>query len=118
MYSRQARNWLRIGASLSPVIEVTGKGKVTVLMSSPDLAKDEGADKAAVAVTFLPAGAKGEKGAVQGKLEAVRGGRVLHVLSHFAKQKSDQDAFALQNMLLNFLMEAQRRSKISGRGKK
>ncbi|MHC4392063.1 MAG: hypothetical protein ACYS22_12205 [Planctomycetota bacterium] len=102
----------------SPLLEIVSKGKVTVLMSSPDLAKDEGAALSAVAVTFLPGGAAGEKGAVQGKLETVRGGRVLHVLSHFAKQKSDQDAFALQNMLLNFLMEAHRRQKISARGRK
>lgn len=37
-------------------------------------------------------------------------GRVLHVLSHFGKQRRESDEYALQNMMLNFLMEANRRT--------
>ena len=34
------------------------------------------------------------------------GGRVLYVLSHFGKQESNEDEYALQNLLINFLVEA------------
>ena len=37
------------------------------------------------------------------------GGRVMYVLSHFGKQKSKKDEYALQNLLLNFLLEASER---------
>ena len=37
------------------------------------------------------------------------GGRVLYVLSHFGKQKSEDDEYTLQNLLLNFLIEASER---------
>ena len=32
-----------------------------------------------------------------------------HVLSHFGKQNSEDDEFALQNLMLNFLIEANER---------
>ncbi len=92
----------------SPFIEVVNKGAVITLMESDVLAKD---GHSAVAVTFLPAGAQGESSATSGKPEKMVGGRVLHVLSHFGKQKTREDEFALQNLLLNFLMEANRRMK-------
>jgi hypothetical protein len=38
-----------------------------------------------------------------------KGGRVMHVMSHFGKQKLEEDEFILQNLLLNFLMEANQR---------
>lgn len=44
----------------------------------------------AVAVVFTP---------------SEKGGRVLHVLSHFGKQQDRYGEFALQNLLLNFLLE-------------
>jgi hypothetical protein len=39
----------------------------------------------------------------------VSGGKVLHVLSHFKKQATRQGDYALQNMLLNFMMERVKR---------
>ena len=37
------------------------------------------------------------------------GGRVLYVLSHFGKQAATSDEYALQNLLINFLVEASER---------
>jgi hypothetical protein len=39
----------------------------------------------------------------------MQGGRVLYVLSHFGKQVSAQDEYSLQNLLINFLIEANER---------
>lgn len=36
---------------------------------------------------------------------AEKSGRVLHVLSHFAKQEDSHGEYALQNLLLNFMLE-------------
>lgn len=93
----------------SPFIDIVGNG-ITVLMESDELGRTGGNKQRAVAVTFLPAGGATEKNSLTGRPEKLRGGRVLHVLSHFGKQDSEQDAFSLQNMLLNFLMEANRRA--------
>ena len=35
-----------------------------------------------------------------------KGGRVLHVMSHYGHQSSKDDGQALQNLLVNFLLEA------------
>ncbi len=56
-----------------------------------------------------------------GKGEASGGlkGRVIHVLSHFARQHSKEDSFVLQNLALNFLLESRlRRIKAKKRKKK
>ncbi|HVY60245.1 MAG TPA: hypothetical protein VHF22_01275 [Planctomycetota bacterium] len=91
----------------SPYIEVVDRQRVTTLMESEVLAKE---GNGAVAITFLPAGG-GEAAAAAGHPEKLVGGRVLHVLSHFGKQQNREDEFALQSLLLNFLMEANRRYK-------
>jgi hypothetical protein len=105
------RNW-KIDKD-SPAIKILGNG-VTVLMTSDKLRKLSGGDDS-VAVTFLPLGEGPESvGSGAGTQErgkgsaARRGGRVLHVLSHFGKQSSSEDEYALQNLLLNFLLEANR----------
>ncbi|MBI5360574.1 MAG: hypothetical protein HZA48_08340 [Planctomycetes bacterium] len=88
----------------SPNIVVKKTNDVTVLMMSPDLKKID-AGTPGVAVTFNYAGRK--KAAIASGPDGRRGGGVvLHVLSHFGKQKSKGDEFALQNLLLNFLAEA------------
>ncbi len=69
--------------SSSYSIRVDKPDAVDVLVESADLARFP-----AVAVTF-----RHEKG------------RVLHVLSHFQKQATRHGDYALQNMLLNFLVE-------------
>ncbi len=89
---------------------------VTVLVQSPELDKRWKAP--AVAVTFrwqggrvVPAAAAFRRPASTGS-GATRGplpGAVLHVMSHFEKQR-DADAgdhFALQQLLLNFILEKQ-----------
>jgi len=91
----------------SPDIKVLKKD-VTVLIMSPKLVTKSNTD-GAVAVTFGVSGSNivttgSEKGpSYQG------GGRVLHVMSHFGHQKSKIDEFALQNLILNFIMELNQR---------
>jgi hypothetical protein len=91
----------------SPDIKVLKKD-VTILIMSPKLANKSNAD-GAVAVTFGVSGSNivatgNEKGpSYKG------GGRVLHVMSHFGHQKSKVDEFALQNLILNFIMELNQR---------
>ncbi|HZE95595.1 MAG TPA: hypothetical protein VE981_01080 [Planctomycetota bacterium] len=61
------------------------KPTVDVLAEAPELARNN-----AIAVAFSP-----DKGK----------GKVLHVLSHFDRQATKQGDYALQNLLLNFLMD-------------
>lgn len=70
----------------SPAIHVKSK-KVTVLIASEDL--KEACGDPSVAVVFHPSR-----------------GTVLHVLSHFGKQKSQKDEATLENLLINFLLQA------------
>ncbi|MFH1231957.1 MAG: hypothetical protein V1709_10730 [Planctomycetota bacterium] len=88
----------------SPDIRIIKKDMVTVLIVSSQLAKIN-KNEGAVAVTWgysseklvMTSGGTGPSYAP--------GGRVLHVMSHFGKQKSKMDEFALQNLILNFFME-------------
>ncbi|HKS16577.1 MAG TPA: hypothetical protein VJU16_04640, partial [Planctomycetota bacterium] len=99
----------------SPVIKITGGAKVTVLIYSKDVAAaGKGSD--AVAITFVVAPKAGggmDPVATGAPIEQDRtkmsGGRVLHVMSHFGKQKSQTDEYTIQNLLLNFLIEASER---------
>lgn len=116
----------------SPTILVKSR-KVSVLMVSEELGKLAGGTPPndAVAVSFRVGKGKrkGKKrrkrkitggsssgGKLVGKSrgrgewgESLRGGRVLHVMSHFGKQQSSsQDTFVLQNLILNFIMESNR----------
>jgi hypothetical protein len=67
-----------------------GRPEVEALVESPDLQKHR-----SVAVTFSPEG--GGHGRPAGK--------VLHVLSHFQRQATREGDYALQNMLLNFMLD-------------
>lgn len=102
----------------SPNMEVLNKRAVTVLMASKKIA-DMREGHGALAITFggsrfIP-GTGGKRGPRTGIPVDGRGtkagaggapmGRVLHVLSHFGRQQTKEDAFALQNLLLNFLIE-------------
>jgi hypothetical protein len=99
----------------SPAIKITGGAKVTVLIYSKDIsATVKGSD--AVAITFVVAPKAGgglDPVATGAPIEQDRakmsGGRVLHTMSHFTKQKSQTDTFTIQNLLLNFLIEASER---------
>jgi hypothetical protein len=87
--------------------------KVVVLVETPDL-QNSGLSTA-VAVTFnVGPGAPSPvaTGGVYEDFPSQKGGKVLHVLSHFSKQKNKQDGYTLQNMLLNFLIEAKDRKRL------
>jgi hypothetical protein len=99
----------------SPDIKILQPDKVIVLMVSSEL-KTGDKDSGAVAVTF----SFGKKGITTAKItgdssgdyyhkDKNSGGQVMHVLSHFGHQKTADDEFSLQNLLLNFLMEATER---------
>ena len=101
-------------------IKVKDPTAVTVLLTSPELAKSAMGDDA-VAVTWgvTPTASKGGSGNSKKDVSTgpvpeqdrkkMAGGRVLYVLSHFGKQDSQEDEFALQNLLINFLVEANER---------
>ncbi len=74
----------------SYLIRVDKPQAVETLVESGELGRHP-----AVAVVFSP-----EKSA-----QAPRPGKVLHVLSHFKKQATQQGDYALQNMLVNFLLD-------------
>lgn len=104
----------------SPDIKIENPKEVTVLMVSPKLKANDN-DSGAVAVTFgygkggvQPPPAStitggSDSGYYSGSKNALKnktGGQVLHVLSHFGKQLDENDEFVLQNLILNFLLEA------------
>ncbi|HAK96259.1 MAG TPA: hypothetical protein DCM87_15030 [Planctomycetes bacterium] len=89
-FSRAAHTW-KIDNE-SPAIVVKKKSEVELLLTSPDLARiARGND--ALAVTFRPG-------------KGPRKGAVLHILSHFGKQTSQDSEYGIQNMLLGFLIDA------------
>lgn len=91
----------------APAIEIQDAASVTTLLESDDLAKlAEG--NGAVAVTFRP-GVKNpsaEAGRGTGEWSRTKSGRVLHTVSHFGHQSTSEDGHALENLLVNFLLEA------------
>jgi hypothetical protein len=96
-------------------IRVKDPKRVVTLLTSPHLEKYAQGDDA-VAVTFevTPPGAPPRPATATGPeisqdRRKMTGGRVLYVLSHFGKQESQKDEYALQNLLINFLVEANER---------
>ncbi len=76
----------------SPAIVVKNKRRVQILLASPELGRmAEGND--ALAVTFSPGRSR-------------LSGKVLHILSHFGKQTTRNSEYGIQNLLLNFLIDA------------
>ena len=103
--------------ALSPAIKVVDPARVEVLLFSPQL-QAKNPDLAPLAVVFSPGAelappaAPPRKRTGGGGAEATRvprPGLVLHVLSHFGKQTAREDELALQNLLVNFLLEANSR---------
>ena len=105
----------------SPAIVIKNRPRVTVLMFSASipflLDKDKGGSDA-VAVTFLSGGGNEPDPVASGKPIpqnplAMKGGRVVHVLAHFGKQGrtagGEKGEYSLQNLLVNFLIEANER---------
>lgn len=67
-----------------------------------------------VAVTFRWKGRVVTKNRVAtGGKATPEGGAVLHVLGHFKNQKDKSDKFALQQLLLNFIIEKQREKRMA-----
>jgi hypothetical protein len=94
-------------------IRIKDPKKVVTLLTSPTLEKYAQGDDA-VAVTFevVPGAARPSPvstGEISQDRRKMTGGRVLYVLSHFGKQNSEKDEYALQNLLVNFLVEANER---------
>ena len=96
----------------SPAIEIKDKEKVIPLLESEELAKIDGGF-AAVAITFKPGANAAKKQATgsgnskgTGEWATTKGGRVLHTMSHFGHQSTSEDGRALENLIVNFLLEA------------
>ncbi|MCA8920420.1 MAG: hypothetical protein KDD82_01350 [Planctomycetes bacterium] len=102
------RRWTVDAAS--PAIQVLDGTKVRVLLASRAL-QARNPEQHALAVVLEPGGAAtGGAGRPRtGEGPEPEGGMVLHVLSHFGKQSRKADEFALQNLLINFVLEAQAR---------
>ena len=88
------------------VFKIEDRAKSVILMSSGKLQKRAEGD-GVVAFAFRP----GSKPSPIGRRSRIRGkktpaGVVLQVLSHFGKQDSQRDEHLLQNLLLNFLIDA------------
>ncbi|MFH0888230.1 MAG: hypothetical protein V1871_03380 [Planctomycetota bacterium] len=97
----------------SPDLKILKKDIVTALIVSPKLSSEKAQD-GYVAVTWGFSNNKEKIVTTSGDGKTspysyASGGRVLHVVSHFGKQKSKLDEFALQNLLLNFLTELSER---------
>lgn len=102
----------------SPDIKILNKDAVTVLITSPELAK-ENKNEGAVAVTFGASDKKFTRTGTSREPSYLNpGGRVLHVMSHFGRQRSQRDEFALQNLLVNFFEELNERRPKQQPGKK
>jgi len=94
----------------SPTVVVRDTERVSSLIVS-DYLRENFEGNATVALTFSLATRKvpASEGTHPQDRARMRGGRVLHVLSHFGKQSSRGDEYALQELLLNFLIEANER---------
>ncbi|RME80853.1 MAG: hypothetical protein D6785_09820 [Planctomycetota bacterium] len=94
----------------SPVLVVLDHRNVTPLIVSEDLRKITGGHDS-VCITFgvPPKGRRPITGRFIGEISLMQGGRVLHVVSHFGHQRSQDDEFTIQNLVINFLVEAKQR---------
>lgn len=106
----------------SSAIAIKNPKRVTVLMFSETVAaqseKEQVKGSDAVALTWLSGGGNEPDPVSTGApitqaLSGMKGGRVLHVLAHFGKQAKtaggDKGEYTLQNLLVNFLIEANER---------
>lgn len=82
---------------------------ITTLVVSPELPAIAGGQEAvAFTFTYPPSAGGGRVATGGGRGRRPQGGVVLHVLSHFKLQKGDDgDGFALQQILLNLIIEKQ-----------
>ncbi|MCA8924374.1 MAG: HEAT repeat domain-containing protein [Planctomycetes bacterium] len=91
---------------------------ITVLVECPEIS-DLGSTTVAFTFGFSGRGGGRPVTGAPGKGGANEGGRVLHVLSHFKNQKDESgDGYALQQLLLNFIVEKQEARKAAKLGGK
>lgn len=98
----------------SHLIKILNKKGVVPLIQAPSMSKTY--RMPFVAVTFRWDGkvVTNNRVATGGK-KALEGGAVLHVLGHFKNQKDGSDKFALQQLLLNFVLEKQREKRLKAK---
>ena len=92
----------------SPYLNVRNKREVVKLLESEKVGKLAGGKNDAVAISFFARKRSHGSAGKGAGVERRPSGRILHVLSHFGKQSSIESEYALQNLLLNFLLEANR----------
>jgi hypothetical protein len=90
--------------------DILNESKVLTLLKSGRL-EDHTEGQGAVALAFRPGGSKKSIGRSN---KAGNPGVVLMVLSHFGKQDSQRDEFALQSVLYNFLIDSRRQMRAMG----
>ena len=111
--SKRRRGRLRFRWTIddeSWAFDILKKSKVDVLLKSGRL-EDYTDGQGAVALAFRPGGSRKTIGRVN---KAGSPGVVLMILSHFGKQKSQRDEFALQRVLYNFLLDSRRQMRAMG----
>jgi hypothetical protein len=88
-------------------LKIADAAKTVVLLTSGKLQKKTGGE-GVVAFFFRPGGdvTKDDGAAPATGRKRPRAGLVLQVLSHFGKQECEDDEYALQNILVNFLIAA------------
>lgn len=91
---------------------------ITTLVVSPELpGLASGFDAVAFTFNYPPTPGGGRVATGGGRGRRPQGGVVLNVLSHFKLQEDDSgDGFALQQILLNLIVEKQERRKAEARG--
>lgn len=91
---------------------------ITELVTSAQMADlSQGLHAVAFTFTFPPTAGGGRVATGGGRGRRPGGGVVLHVLSHWKLQEKDEgDGFALQQILLNLIVEKQERRKAEARG--
>jgi hypothetical protein len=107
--------------SEAPVL-VFDPSKVIPLIEAPSILGKK--RSSVVAITFAP-GANADPlkesitcSGIHEELGIMGGGKVICVISHFKLQRQGEDGFALQNLLINFLIEAKDRALLRERRKK
>ncbi|MFN3484320.1 MAG: HEAT repeat domain-containing protein [Planctomycetota bacterium] len=104
-----------------PVL-VFDPSKVVPLIEAPSVAGKK--RSTALAVSFAPGANHSQlsnslkTSGIYEELPSLGGGRVVCVLSHFKLQRQGEDGFALQNLLINFLIEAKDRAILREKRKK
>jgi hypothetical protein len=98
----------------SHLIKILSKKGVVPLIACEELKKSFKAPYVAVTFRWTGKVVTKKKRVATGAKAKPEGGVVLHVLGHFKNQRDKSDKFALQQLLLNFILEKQRERRIGG----